>query len=994
MEAIRMGKWIVVLAALFALVPSQSAMAQSIFASDCNTDFKNVFYDNEPVCAFGGAPGGSPLGGVALACVVPPGATSTAADVTKGGCNGISPFSSFWEEFLWLPPTTPGNYSVIIVNNQGGIAIDNIVILSSGGAAPTVDVAAIKAAAAGAAAPWQTVADWGEYLDEFASVISIAWSVGTGDWLSAAVGAAGLVTGQPTDYNGAVLAQGGQIISALAGQQAARYQSLADDPPDAEFTELFPLDISAINADLAALAPLKPGVPLEYPFNNLNQDPMNLASTALANTMAEEAALVFTLMRTLEKFQGAEIASDDQYTLLQAKGLVKYSDMLTAKLSNTRQLSLNYKAELAANGIADDVLDGAEVAALFARLESSGLTPEEEQSLRDAGFGDADIQLIFDRIAAFPAPPGTFSRSGALDAIVAATDAMLVATADLRGQAQEVVEHFAPLVTEQHPSADAGGPYNGDEGSPIDFNGSGSTDPQGQALTYEWDFDLDGQFDDATGASVSNTYSAPVDTQVGLKVTDTDGNSDISYATVVVMEVNGAPQITSFIPADLSPTASNLSPLDFSATASDPDLDNVSFEWALDGVVMSNADSWTYTPGIGETGTRSVRLTVSDLNPLSEDAIETRLVVLIEEVLVPDVVGDTQAVAEAAIVAAGLTVGTVDTESSDTVPAGDVISQDSAGGTVALLGSTVNLVVSIGPENVIVPNVVGQTQAAAEAAIVAADLAVGSVTTENSATVAEGDVISQNPAGGSSVAPGSSVDLVVSAGPDDVAVPNVVGQTQAAAEAAIVAADLAVGSVTTENSATVAAGDVISQNPAGGSSVAPGSSVDLVVSAGPEDVVVPSVVGQTQAAAEAAIAAAGLVPSATTANDGTVPAGDVISQDPAGGSSVAPGSTVNIVVSDGPAGLPPDAPENLLARAKGSQVNVTWQGSDTATNFRVFRRLDTDADFAEAGQVVSRVFVDDLPAGTSSADYYVVAENAFGQSAPSGVVTVAPATRR
>ena len=60
----------------------------------------------------------------------------------------------------------------------------------------------------------------------------------------------------------------------------------------------------------------------------------------------------------------------------------------------------------------------------------------------------------------------------------------------------------------------------------------------------------------------------------------------------------------------------------------------------------------------------------------------------------------------------------------------------------------------------------------------------------------------------------------------------VVGTAQAAAEAAITAATLTVGTVTTEYSATVPAGDVISQNPAGGASVAPGTSVDLVVSLG------------------------------------------------------------------------------------------------------------------------------------------------------------------
>ncbi|GJL79850.1 MAG: hypothetical protein NPINA01_28390 [Nitrospinaceae bacterium] len=66
-----------------------------------------------------------------------------------------------------------------------------------------------------------------------------------------------------------------------------------------------------------------------------------------------------------------------------------------------------------------------------------------------------------------------------------------------------------------------------------------------------------------------------------------------------------------------------------------------------------------------------------------------------------------------------------------------------------------------------------------------------------------------------------------------VSVPDVVGLTQAAAEAAIVGAGLDVGTVSTQSSATVSAGDVISQNPIGGASAAAGSSVKIVVSTGP-----------------------------------------------------------------------------------------------------------------------------------------------------------------
>jgi len=71
----------------------------------------------------------------------------------------------------------------------------------------------------------------------------------------------------------------------------------------------------------------------------------------------------------------------------------------------------------------------------------------------------------------------------------------------------------------------------------------------------------------------------------------------------------------------------------------------------------------------------------------------------------------------------------------------------------------------IGPLQVAVPNVVGETQAAATTAIMGAGLVVGTVTQQSSSTVASGDVISESPAAGTNVATGSAVNLVVSTGP-------------------------------------------------------------------------------------------------------------------------------------------------------------------------------------------------------------------------------------
>ena len=200
-----------------------------------------------------------------------------------------------------------------------------------------------------------------------------------------------------------------------------------------------------------------------------------------------------------------------------------------------------------------------------------------------------------------------------------------------------------------------------------------------------------------------------------------------------------------------------------------------------------------------------------------------------------------------------------------------------------------------------VPNVVGQPQAAASLAIVGAGLVVGTITQEYSATLAAGSVISQTPTAGTSVSSGSAVNLVVSRGVQPVVVPNVVGMTQTAAGTALYNALLALGVVARLYSPAVPTGQVMEQNPAAGASVAPGTAVDLGVSKGPEFVTVPNVVGMTQTAAGTALSNALLsLGSVTTLYSATIPAGQVMQEDPAAGASVVPGAAVNLEVSKGP----------------------------------------------------------------------------------------------
>jgi hypothetical protein len=130
---------------------------------------------------------------------------------------------------------------------------------------------------------------------------------------------------------------------------------------------------------------------------------------------------------------------------------------------------------------------------------------------------------------------------------------------------------------------------------------------------------------------------------------------------------------------------------------------------------------------------------------------------------VPDCDGLTESAASAAITAAGLTPDS-DGAFSATVEKGLVISQSPAAGTALYAGDVVTITVSFGVEYTIVPVTKDLLPAAAEAALVAAGLVLGTSTTSMTNDTAAGLVASSSPAAGTGVAGGSAVDLVVSLG--------------------------------------------------------------------------------------------------------------------------------------------------------------------------------------------------------------------------------------
>jgi serine/threonine-protein kinase len=132
---------------------------------------------------------------------------------------------------------------------------------------------------------------------------------------------------------------------------------------------------------------------------------------------------------------------------------------------------------------------------------------------------------------------------------------------------------------------------------------------------------------------------------------------------------------------------------------------------------------------------------------------------------------------------------------------------------------------------VTVPNVVGDTRAAATQTLQNDQLTVGR-TTYRADPATRGIVLSTNPGAGALVSKNSAVDLVVSGGPRTVQVPNVVGELPTNAGATLTRAGLSVGGTSSECSNQYPSGTVSGQNPTVGNSVSAGTTVDIIISTG------------------------------------------------------------------------------------------------------------------------------------------------------------------
>jgi serine/threonine-protein kinase len=157
-------------------------------------------------------------------------------------------------------------------------------------------------------------------------------------------------------------------------------------------------------------------------------------------------------------------------------------------------------------------------------------------------------------------------------------------------------------------------------------------------------------------------------------------------------------------------------------------------------------------------------------------------------------------------------------------------------------------------------------------------------------------VATQRPQPRTEAKEGSTVTIIVSAGPGEAAVPRVTGLSREAAERALRDAGFEV-EVSQQYSSDVAAGDVISSSPPEGSTAEKGATVRLVVSRGTKPVSVPDVVGKQLDEARSTLTGAGLKVTTKDDTQSTEDPGTVTAQSPKAGTQLKPGGTITLRVA-------------------------------------------------------------------------------------------------
>ncbi|MCW3819007.1 Stk1 family PASTA domain-containing Ser/Thr kinase [Micromonospora sp. DR5-3] len=253
----------------------------------------------------------------------------------------------------------------------------------------------------------------------------------------------------------------------------------------------------------------------------------------------------------------------------------------------------------------------------------------------------------------------------------------------------------------------------------------------------------------------------------------------------------------------------------------------------------------------------------------------------------PQLVSLTKADAEAQATRGGFTVKYADPRYDEKVPKDSVLGQNPASAARILKGGTITLTLSLGPEQLPVPDVVGKDFELAQAELTDAKLVVVKGSARYDDELPAGVVVATDPKVGTVVKPGTKVTVMLSKGRAPVSVPNLVGKNLNDARGIL--AQLGLTPVESYKDSDKPKDEILGQSPADGTGVEKGAQVKLEISKGPPQVPVPRVIDLPCQQAKQVLESQGF-----PANLQLNPNGVARFQNPPENTPVPPGTTVTV----------------------------------------------------------------------------------------------------
>lgn len=359
------------------------------------------------------------------------------------------------------------------------------------------------------------------------------------------------------------------------------YQGLAADPPDPVFAEHASLRIDGLGGPGTSVGASRLGTAEERVVLDVSR------------SAEVDAALVQALVDSIEKHQGAAQVGDGDWMAQHARQALALIDVIEARSSVTPDL-----LDTAASTWVGSAGWRRWTQVLVDRWRQFDLYgPHFYSDQRDGmnrGLTAEEVSLAMAADVAEASDTGRLLVAGwdvLRDALRDTAARQRMATADLTALRADLERSISGVEAEgrdaPRPVVAAGGPYGAATGTPFTLDGTASRGSDGSGVAgWAWDLDLDGDFDDATGAAPTVTLDVPGERVVALKVTDARGADAIGFATVSVAVGDAPPVIATATPTPSLLTVAAGEAFTLAVDATDPEGGPVNVSWHRDGVAL------------------------------------------------------------------------------------------------------------------------------------------------------------------------------------------------------------------------------------------------------------------------------------------------------------------------------------------------------------------------------------------------------------------------